>query len=87
MKRLELDLVLAEKVLVLPEPVQQLPLGKPSPPGAGLRRRDALDLVPDAVCTGEVAVALDLALLAEDAGEDALRLWPGVARLRFERRR
>lgn len=87
MKRLELDLVLPEKVLVLPEPVQQLPLGKPPPPGAGLRRRDALDLVSDAVCTGKAAVALDLALLAEDAGEDALRLWPGVTRLRFERRR
>lgn len=86
-KRLELDLVLAEKVFVLPEPVQQFPFWKPSSPGAGLGRRNTLDLMSDAACAGEVAVALDLALLAEDAREDALRLWPGVAWPRFERRR
>ena len=87
MKRFELDLVLAQKVLILPKPIQQLPFGKPSSPGAGLRRRHALNLVPDAVCTGEPAVALDLALLAEDTGEDALGFWPRVALLRHGRRR
>jgi hypothetical protein len=64
-ERFELDVVLAEQVLVLSETIQQLSLGKPtSPPAAwGQRRRHTLRAGRVAICTRKPAVTLDLTLL------------------------
>lgn len=72
---LEFNIVLAEQVFILAETIQQLSLGEPAlSPARVKRRRDARSPRPDAIGTRKLAVALDLALLAEHARKHPLWL-------------
>lgn len=67
-QRVEAKAVLAEETLVVSDPPQQLPLRESAPAVGLLGNTHTLHASPHAVCTGEDAVALDLALGAADAG-------------------
>jgi len=69
----ELDIVLAKQILIFANAIQELPLGEPAPPWPRRQGRDALRLEPGAVGTRELAITLDLALLAEKTGQYPLR--------------
>lgn len=72
MEWLEREVVLAEDFLVAPDAVEQLALREPAAALARGQGGLTLDLVPHAVGAGQLAVALDLALLTAQAGQHTL---------------
>lgn len=78
-QRLEPDVILMEKALIVPNPLQKLPLSEPTAARAWSERvgRNALHLGAEASCTGESAITLDLALLTQHARKHPRRLWGG----------
>lgn len=87
-QRLELYVVLAKQALVVPKTLQQLSLGKPAAPQSRDERGwHALRAGPDAVGTGEFAIALDFALLTQHARKHPLRLRSSCLLLRWDHRR
>ena len=72
-QRLKANVVLLQHSLIVTDAGKQLSLGEAAATLAGEQgSRHALDLGPHTVGAGELAVALDLALLAELAGEHLL---------------
>lgn len=69
-ERIEADVVGAQEVLVLRKPPQEVLLREPPSP-AGLCGGNALQALLEAVSAGKLAVAFDLALLTQDASQDA----------------
>jgi hypothetical protein len=79
MQRLKRDVVLLEEGLVMPDAGEQFALGKPA---AALAREqgggNTAGVAADAVGARELAVALDLALLAQLARKHPLRFCPAA---------
>jgi hypothetical protein len=74
-QRLKANFMLLEYRFVVADAGEQFPLCKPAATLArGERGGNTLRLEADAVCAWELAVALDLALLAQLASEHSLRL-------------
>jgi hypothetical protein len=86
-ERVELDIVLAEKALILAQSIKELTLSEPAFAVAGnLAGWDALDLCSETVFARKCTVTLDLALLTEDTRQHALGLGlrRGICRWRVE---
>jgi hypothetical protein len=74
-ERFELDIILAQQILVLTETFQQLSLRKLASPSArGQRRWYTLRAGLDAICAGKLTITFHLALLTEHTRQHPL--WP-----------